>query len=87
MTVEISSEIRDAAVSGVINILIQPEYGNDYLKEIIRSVVSKDVDITDDMIEAVDELMMARMQELAVTLVPELEESRQGHWDFLNKQG
>lgn len=86
MTVAASTDVRDAAVSGIINILVQPEYGTDYLNEVIRSVVGKDAEITEDMVTAVDDLMMARMREIAATLVSELEESRQGHWDFLSEQ-
>lgn len=85
MTVEIGPEIKDAAVSGIINILVQPEYGDDYLKEIVRSVVGKDADITEAMITAVDDLMVTRMREIAATLVSELAESRQGQWTFLNR--
>lgn len=84
MTAEISPEIKDAAVSGIINILVQPEYGDDYLNEIVRSVVGKDSDITEAMVTAVDDLMVSRMREIAATLVSELTESRQAEWNFLN---
>lgn len=87
MTVDVNTDIRDAAVSGIINILVQPEYGTDYLKEVIRSVVGKDADITEDMVTAVDDLIAAKMNQIAASLVSELDESRQGQWDFLSKQG
>lgn len=84
MTVEISTDVRDAAVRGAIEILINPEFGNDWiLNEVLRDI--PDEEVNEEVAQQVDDFIMSRFKEFASTLLAELPvEKRQG-LEFLNQ--
>ena len=84
MTVEVSPDIRDAALRGIIEILVQPEYSTSWVKDLLL-VVGIEGTVTDEMADEVEELMDARLKEIASTLVTELDPSRRKGLEFLIK--
>lgn len=84
MTVNVTPEIRDAAVRGAIEILINPEFGTDWiLNEVLRDI--PDEEVNEEVAQQVDDLIMSRFKEFASTLLAELPvEKRQG-LEFLNQ--
>lgn len=84
MTVNMTPEIRDAAVRGAIEILMNPEFGTDWiLNEVLREI--PDEEVNEEVAQQVDDLIMSRFKEFAATLLAELPvEKRQG-LEFLNK--
>lgn len=71
-------EVRDAAVRGAIEILVNPEFGTDWiLNEVLRDI--PDEDVNEEVAEQVDDFIMSRFKEFAATLLSELPaEKRQG---------
>jgi hypothetical protein len=67
----VAAGVRDAALVGVINILLQPEYGNDWIVNDVLRNVPKDA-ITDDLIEQVDDLITRKLNALALSVASEL---------------
>lgn len=70
--------VRAAAVRGAIEILINPEFSTDWiLNDVLRDV--PDEEVTEAVAEQVDDLIMARFKEFAITLLAELPvENRKG---------
>lgn len=77
-------DIQDAAVRGIIEILLQPEYSTSWVKDLL-SFVKVDGEVTDEMAEQVEALMDARLKEMASALVTELDPSRREGLEYLVK--
>lgn len=77
-------DIQDAAVRGIIEILLQPEYSTSWVKDLL-SFVKVDGEVTDEMAEQVEALMDARLKEMASALVTELDPSHREGLEYLVK--
>lgn len=83
-TSEVTPKIRDAALIGVLNILIQPEYGNDWIiSDVLRDMPKSE--ITDELVEQVDDLITVRLRALAASLLPELPAEKRAGFEFLSE--
>lgn len=85
MTVDdMTPEIRDAAVCGAIEILINPEFGTDWiLNEVLRDI--PDDEVNEEVAQHVDDFIMSRFKEFASTLLAELPVEKRKGLEFLNK--
>jgi hypothetical protein len=68
----------------VLNILIQPEYGKDWIVDEVLRDVPKD-EITDELVEQVDDLITARLRALAASVVVELPAEKRAEFNLLSE--
>lgn len=77
-------EVRDAAVRGAIEILVNPEFGTDWiLNEVLRDI--PDEDVNEEVAEQVDNFIMSRFKEFASTLLAELPAEKRKGLEFLTQ--
>lgn len=83
-TTDVSNEVRDAALRGAIEILLNPEYGTDWIRnEVLRDMA--DEDATEEVAEQVDTLIMERFKAFAVSLVAELPVEKRVGLEYLSE--
>lgn len=74
MAAEISSiDANNAALIGAIEIMISPEYGMDWVKE-LASLVMGDENTTEEATNAIDDLITEKLMPLARILFDQLDE-------------
>ena len=56
---------------GVVNILLQPEYGRDWIAKEVLGALPEDA-ITDELIDQVDDLITEKLKSLAAEIVATL---------------
>lgn len=79
-----NDEVRAAAVRGAIEILINPEYGTDWIMNDVLSDIP-DEEVTEDVAEKVDEFIMSRFKAFAATLVSELPADKRQGLEYLSE--
>ena len=79
----VSAEVRVAALLGVVDILVQPEYGDSWVRECVSGAVPED-EVTDQLVEQVDALITAKLRALAVEVLAELPVEARAGYEFLN---
>lgn len=68
-----SNRLKNAALMGMINVLLSPEYGTEWLlKEVLPSTFAEE-EVNDELAEEVDVLISSRFRELAQELAAELD--------------
>jgi hypothetical protein len=68
-----NQDIKDAAVRGAIEILINPEFGTDWiLNEVLSDIPDEDLGDQEATAEQVEELIMDRFKTFAAELAAEL---------------
>lgn len=80
----VAAGLRDVALRGVIEILLQPEYGDRWIIEDVLRELPAD-EITDDLVEQVDGLIMAELRSLAKALVPKLSVDKREGLEYLSE--
>lgn len=73
--------VRVTAIRGMIEIMINPEVGSEWLKELMAHAFGDGVDITDEMGEQADDLMVRRFYAFAAELANELPEEQRSDYD------
>lgn len=85
MANEANHVIQEAAVLGVIEILLQPEISDEWIKKDVLGSLLPTSAITDEMIDAVNDLIMARCRAIAATLVDELGDIQRAGYTHLQQ--
>lgn len=76
------ADVEAAAIRGAIEILLQPEYGTDWVtEEVFRAFPEEE--ITDERVDRADNLIMAKLREFAVQLFAELPEANKAGLEHL----
>jgi len=86
-TTAVTEEIKAAAICGAIEILINPEYGNDWiLNEVLRDIPDERLGDPEETAQKVDDIITDRFREFAALLVAELPaEQRKRYSEYLSK--
>lgn len=81
-TTPVNPEVKDAALIGAIAILLQPEYGDEWIINDVLRDAPKEL-ITDENVEQIDTLIMQRFREFAKSLASELPAEKLKGLEFL----
>lgn len=86
-TPKISNEIKAAAICGAIEILINPEFGTDWiLNEVLSDVPDERLGDPEETAEKVEDIINARFKAFALSLLEELPtEQRKRYSEYLSK--
>lgn len=86
-TSAVNPEIKNAAICGAIEILINPEYGNDWiLSDVLRDVSDETVGDQEEAVQIVDEIITDRFRAFVELLVVELPvDQRERYAEYLTK--
>lgn len=83
-TTAVNPEIKNAAICGAIEILINPEYGHDWiLNDVLRDVSDETVGDQEETAQVVDDIITDRLRAFAALLVSELPVDQREHYSHI----